>query len=494
MPRHIIYGSLLAGCLLLCACHDNKDDEPENITIDTTSTSAAVTSFNIAEDNRVLKNIDSVFFSINLREGLIFNADSLPVGTRINGLVVEMSTSTISKAEITFNHGPGTADTTINFLDNPGDSIDFSHGPARLKIVAADGLTEANYTVTVNVHQVEPDSLNWFGKPLSQLPTTFEHPQLQRSAQRGTEIACLTVSQGQYCIGLSHNPQSQQWQIATPAFGFTPKVQTFTATPDAYYILSEEGGLYTSQDALAWTSTGQSGWQWIYGAYQSQILGNGLQDGAYVTRSYPTVTQPQAIPSDMPVANTSLPVEVKVTWSSLPQIMIVGGRRADGTLSPDTYGYDGSRWARTSVTTPLPEGIEGATIVPYYYFSTSEANWRTRQFSTIMLIGGRLSNGWLNTKVYYTLNQGIIWAEAPTKLQSPAYLPALYDVQAFVNTVTLYPTAAQRRMQSVRRIAKPITSWQCPYILLMGGIDTDGYTSNSIWHGAINRLTFLPLE
>ena len=35
--------------------------------------------------------------------------------------------------------------------------------------------------------------------------------------------------------------------------------------------------------------------------------------------------------------------------------------------------------------------------------------------------------------------------------------------------------------------------WDCPYIYLVGGRDANGRVNNSIWRGAINRLTFVPL-
>lgn len=43
------------------------------------------------------------------------------------------------------------------------------------------------------------------------------------------------------------------------------------------------------------------------------------------------------------------------------------------------------------------------------------------------------------------------------------------------------------------RAIKPVTSWECPYIYLIGGVNEYGELNNNIWRGVINRFTFKPL-
>lgn len=491
LTRHLISAFLLSLAVLATGCHDDKDDFDYS-TLNTTPSSAAVTAFSLDAPNSVMKNIDSVFFSINLDAAEIFNADSLPVGTRTDALCINISTPTVSKAEVTFAR-KDLPDTTINYLENPSDSIDFSRGPVSLRIVAADGMTEVTYKVWVNVHTVEADTLTWGNGAYSALPTNLPALQEQKTVMRGATALCMGVNHGRYSVATSLDPSRRQWQVATPSLPFTPRLQTLAATPGAYYVLDQQGTLYKSDDGLQWTSTGQTGWHWIYGAYQDMVLGNGLREGQYVQRAYPPLAQETALPADMPVEGNSVPREIKVTWSPLPQIMIVGGRRADGTLSPDTYGYDGTSWAKTSVTTPLPQGITDCAVVPYWAFETSDVNWRTTQTPLYMLIGGMLADGTVNTRVYVTYNQGIIWAEGPSMLQLQPQVPPMYRLQAYVDEVTLYPTPAEDQMQIRRRVKKPVTEWSCPYIYLYGGITSDGYLSDSIWRGVVNRLTFFPV-
>lgn len=61
--------------------------------------STQVKGFNLKADAKVLSALDSVFFSIDLVNAQIFNADSLPYGTRVNKLVLQITTDACSKVE-----------------------------------------------------------------------------------------------------------------------------------------------------------------------------------------------------------------------------------------------------------------------------------------------------------------------------------------------------------------------------------------------------------
>ena len=36
-------------------------------------------------------------------------------------------------------------------------------------------------------------------------------------------------------------------------------------------------------------------------------------------------------------------------------------------------------------------------------------------------------------------------------------------------------------------------TWECPYIYLFGGYDTDNRLYNTIWQGVLTKLTFAPV-
>ena len=71
--------------IAMTAC--NKDDNDINNTASMYVPAVAVTRFYLKADSKVMNNLDSVFFSIDLENGVIFNADSLPKGTKISTLI-----------------------------------------------------------------------------------------------------------------------------------------------------------------------------------------------------------------------------------------------------------------------------------------------------------------------------------------------------------------------------------------------------------------------
>ena len=146
--------AVIAALGFSAAC--NSDYTPVEITY----TSVAVTSFSIAKDDSILAGLDTVFFSIDLQRAQIFNADSLPFGTRTDKLVPKMTTlEGASEARFIMTR-PGKPDSISDYLTNPNDSIDFSNGPVSLFMKSPDGKVERTYTVKVNVHRQKADSLD----------------------------------------------------------------------------------------------------------------------------------------------------------------------------------------------------------------------------------------------------------------------------------------------------------------------------------------------
>ena len=71
----------VAGC---------NDDESSSFTSEGDFGNCSVTSFSINKNDKVLTGLDSVFFSIDLVNARIFNADSLPKGTDVSKLVIKI--------------------------------------------------------------------------------------------------------------------------------------------------------------------------------------------------------------------------------------------------------------------------------------------------------------------------------------------------------------------------------------------------------------------
>ena len=111
-----IIGTALSPAFSAC---NSSDEVTEYI-----PSNAAVRSFSLTADSKVLPHLDSVFFSIDLFTGDIFNADSLPFGTNTSALVPVILTNGSSVAELSVPR-PNMPDTLMNYLENSTDSVDF---------------------------------------------------------------------------------------------------------------------------------------------------------------------------------------------------------------------------------------------------------------------------------------------------------------------------------------------------------------------------------
>lgn len=164
---------LMMGTLLLTSCLKSDDDSDITYYNDT-----AITAFSVATVNRYIHTTsstggDSVYkktlsnpvkFVIDQYKKEIYNTDSLYVDcdlshvlltiTALNGGVVAVKSMTSDSLTIY----------------SSTDSLDFSQ-PRVLRVVANDGRSYRDYTVTLNKHQVETDKLLWQKMEPSDYPT-----------------------------------------------------------------------------------------------------------------------------------------------------------------------------------------------------------------------------------------------------------------------------------------------------------------------------------
>ncbi|MBQ4007697.1 MAG: hypothetical protein II603_04080, partial [Muribaculaceae bacterium] len=176
--QNIIY-ALLAFVLgaMAVSCNNKSTSDEETVQYYGVSTSSTMVSrFVLGSNSKVLNNLDSVFFTIDQDRKIIYNADSLPVGTDVRKLTVSLTFPySVRSAQFRVTNGKLMKDTTITYSSATKDTIDFT-GNVLLNIVSRDGLNQATYTVKVNVHQVEPDKLTFAQDQRRDLPNVNGTP------------------------------------------------------------------------------------------------------------------------------------------------------------------------------------------------------------------------------------------------------------------------------------------------------------------------------
>lgn len=491
------------------------DSEYENANV-------MVRSFSLKENTDICENLANVFFSIDLRTGNIYNADSLPYGAPTDKLepVISFPSEGIGAAEF---HIPreGQPDSIVAWDEKSSNEINFSRGPVTLRVTSLSNHFVRDYKIQVNVHKEKPDTMIWRDMAISEngLPGGLPGLVAQRTVKMGDRIFCLVRNAAGCRISSTTAPGAGDWQTVTPSFGFTPDVNSFMATSDALYIKAEgeSGAVYRSTDGSSWTSVGHDAYSLIssYGQTLFIVKNNG---GNYTLVRYPG-NQEIALPEGFPVEGASMPCEYSVDWQLSPVSSIAGGRTADGKLSNYVWSYDGNDWARVT-STGFSQGLYAPVMVPYFTIKVG-SYWTIQKFSVFMVMGGRNAEGEINRKVYLTKDYGLTWYNADKYMQLPDEVPVFVNSQAYtVDTKYEMPGSgeaggsqpASRAMSGWRpvsgknlmpymRIAMPVRSrmtqlpdsWDCPYIYMFGGYDAEGRLSSTIWRGVLNRFTFIPV-
>jgi len=491
----------LAGMLSVASCNSDTIYDTDPIDFG----GVAVTGFSLQSDKAVLNNLDSVFFSIDLMDARIFNANPLPYGTDVSSLAVTVTSDACSELKLIQAASEGEAAKEIDYLTSPNEKIDFSKGPVRLRIVSTNRKNTRDYTIDLSVNKVVADSLYWAQVDVTDLPTSFSAPEDQKTVKFMNKAYCLTTDGTSYCMAVSDNPFDNVWSKHAVTFPSDVEVRTLTASDTRLFILASAGNLLWSSDGLSWNDTGDR-WVSITAPYGDILLGVREMEGNYYHAFFPDRNCPlQKISSDFPLSGNAGAIVFDSKWSSSPQVITMGGRGADGTLLDGTWAFDGVNWAKLSDR--LPAG-EGYAIADYLVSETDTVTWRVKKSQVILAIGGRTADAASTREVYISRDYGMNWKKAYDELQLPKYMPdlAYADLVVFDKRFPLAETSALRSAgwmeMPVRmplfdvpesRATKTVTSWDCPYLYLCGGLQSSGLQTK-IWRGVINQFTMRPLQ
>lgn len=465
---------------MVAACNDDSD--VESIVIENTALSnVEVTSFTVKDNAHIAQNLDSLFFSIDLDNGVIFNADSLPIGSKPGNAIVTLSLPTVSKAEFVMKYEGG-KDSIVNYTENPEDSIDFAANRLVLRIVSANEKVMREYDVKLNIHAVKPDSLYWDRGPYRPLPGKLATVTAQKTVENNGRYYTLSTNGQDISLAGGMTPdKSATWNNLPVMLPANAIVESLSVIDGDFYILDADDKLYVSSDMFVWTDTGVS-MCYIYGAYRTSVIGVKRSAGKYYHVTYPASSEVE-ITDGCPIAGTSALMEYDSKWSDRPMVIFTGGRAADGSLSGATWGYDGTSWAKISVDAmPAREGI---AVCKYFDVAVSAAN----QVSTrevLYAFGGNDAEGAIDNTLYISVDRGVHWSKAQACLQFADYVPSLTGAQAIVASTTLNVDGS--------RAIKPITSWECPYIYLFGGKNASGRLSSGVYRSVLNQLAFIPIQ
>lgn len=481
---------LLAGFLLwgLVATSCNEKEETVNDNYVTTE-SVAITDFSLSPDLRIMKNLDSVYFSIDLEHGIVFNADSLPKGTNVTKLIPKISyPSTVTSAVIEMTGGTH-REGTSNYYSNANDTIDFT-GDVKLTLGAANKSITKTYTLKVNVHKEDPDTMYWESTASSLLPSRLSDPVRQKSVTFNSGVfSMIEESDGTFTVANTADIFSGVWEKKELKSDFTPVIESLTSSRGSLYVIGN-GNLMKSSDGSSWEIAAE-GWEAIIGEYGTKVLGRKeMSTVSFPGDQYAGISLPEAFP----VSGYSEPVQLVSRWDSDPMIIIFGGVSSSGALSSASWAFDGNEWVNIA-DRPLP-ALDGLSVVKYYSYLNSASNGLLKEFEAYFAFGGRNANGDINNTIYITYDHGITWQKAQEYFGLPSGMEAGYNVNALTLGTSMESSLSDRwkaKRHLPFEVEGDIIKWDCPYIFLFGGYNNNMKLYDTIRSGVLQRLTFVPL-
>ena len=260
-------------------------------------------------------------FTINQKTLLIENRDSLPYNTDLSRVVMNMS----------YNGALAYIRPSDAWEDDPwdhyssSDSIDL-RVPLHIRVVATDN-TERKYTLKVNVHTMESDSLKWHPVACDNAIQGI-HPMKATSLK---EQVAVLVNDGAAVAWITHGLSSDgEWNRHVTNLPQNTDVSSLAKGPNAVFVNTDDGGLYSSNDGIDWEKLYQHEGLRLVGVSNDKLYAifngalNSIYHGAGVWKAE-TLDADFSLMPDMEIADITYP-----QTSTLTRMIIAGNRSVEG--------------------------------------------------------------------------------------------------------------------------------------------------------------------
>lgn len=396
--------------------------------------------------------------------GIIQNLDSLPYGSVVNSLY----------PSVTFQSTNGNIYINDSLWED-GDSIDFTK-PVVLKNTSYDGLYTKSYTIYVNVHQVDPDSMN-LEAVSSVLPGASSENKIIET--NGAILDFVPAAAGGLVLYRSVDNCKTWTSHVVSGLSEAMNLQSLCTFGSKFYITSKSNSSYRSDDGLTWvsispvTSAGAAVVLNLYGEINRKYI-NELEPsaltGMLITAAGETCfgrttdginwTAYSKIPVNFPMTDFALIKSSTIT--NVQFYTVAGGVDASGSPLAGVWSTeDGKNWISVNDGTvrfnTLPKRIKASLF---------------RYDGYLVYFGGQDESGNLFNDLHVSPDHGKTWKDAEDNWSFSKMDSGLSGAGVFVQHI---PDLVYEKDRE--------------FIWIVGGSREDG-ASSSIWKGYLNKMVF----
>lgn len=279
--EHKIKACLLAVLsLVIVSCESTEEETIElnnqacisSVTLGTIKRTIMVTDTlgQIVPSNTTYTASD-VRMSIDQRNRTIENLDSLLYGSKVSRVLVNIKYTGKS-----LHYRVADNDTAEWTMYSASDSIDLNK-PIRLRVTASDEVGETYYTLKVNVHQQDGDSMKWNHTTVAE-DLLGDLTDIKAFTLNG-KVAVLGQASGSIQLVMPNTEGT--WQKQATNLPADANLRTLHSYADKAYISTAEGRVFYTEDGTTWSEKGAAveGLQLIAVTYNRlyALVGNTLR-------------------------------------------------------------------------------------------------------------------------------------------------------------------------------------------------------------------------
>ena len=395
--RYILHILLLFIGVILISC------DPE--TTETTSSEARVKSFTFYTDT-LNPGLTAVTYTIEHRSdtGLIYSADSLLFGTRLDSVV----------PYVTYMEPPGSAKFVLldTIIESTGvDTMDFTKQPIYLHVTSSDMENEKWYRFNIFVHQADPDLFVWkqltsqiFAAQQCETKAFYHQGKILLMVNNGLSTQAYQSAEGSIWTMLSENIAT----LPTPCY-----VRDIMLHNDTLYYIANNV-LYTSTDGLVWTkrmntaneyelvnmvvSFASKAWCLVKNTNNALQLATIINTDSIEVMTHIAGLKDGVLPANFPISDFA--ALSFGSSSERPRAMIVGGYNIAGDVVNTRWNLEyatteGYRLKNFSIAQPNFHSLTGVSIVQYN--------------NHLMMFGGTDNNLKWRSDMLYSDDEGMNW-------------------------------------------------------------------------------------
>ncbi|GHS94466.1 hypothetical protein FACS1894207_2730 [Bacteroidia bacterium] len=443
----LIISSLLLIISLLTSCLGNNEyDEIPDME------DAEILSFSLSSDS--VPALAKVVFSIDQERNQIYNYDSMAYLTEIKYKVIVNYTSAAGTSNI-----QNITDGDSTWIKS-GDSIDVSK-PLLFKAYALYGNTTKTYTFKLNIHQIDPDSVQYTQVASNQ--AFLQAEELQTILFKDNFYTFTKTDGG---IKLYSSSNAVNWsEIPLSGLPDNTVVRGIKSNGEKLFACTADGDYYecTSSTANDWSKINLD--YPVTSILGYLKLGEGqpqLKEGlSLIVKKdnqdiFAFLTGNQWTWGDVAPAN--FPVSDFASFNSerlkLGYLTVIGGLSSSGEVLNEVWSTgNGLYWAKLTNTTNIESvfpALKGANTIYYN--------------SEYWVLNGKLNDNTYNPGVYSSGDGGATWIQREEKC--------------------FYPVDYQRRYG-----ASVVVDSKGIYFYILGG--KDDAVLPEIWKGYINKQAFV---